>query len=126
MMTISNFNVAPGGFYASQPPTCQTASLEAFLAAARGGAPVGQRSRLTATIVPLDERFEPRGPSFVGEIDRWTSGALALRHVRPVNAAYLAIEAAPPDGHPLRLVLRVVGCESFGLDYEIVGQVMNN
>lgn len=125
MATISNFNVAPGGFFASQLQSCQAPSLEAFLAAAQGGAAAGRSTRLSAAIVPLDERFEPRGPRFVGEIDRWTSGAVALRHVRPINAAYLAIEAAPPDGPPLRLILRVVGCESFGLDYEIVGQVMS-
>ncbi len=125
MATISNFNLAPVGFFASQSQPSQAASLEAFLAAAKGGATTGQRSRLTAVVAPLDERFEPRGPRFVGEIDRWSSGAVALRHVRPVNAAYLAIEAAPPDGPPLRLILRVVGCESFGLDYEIVGQVMS-
>lgn len=123
MATLSNFNFAAGGFAASQPQA-QTVSLEAFLAAAGGATAGDRRTRLTATIVPLDERFEPRGPRFVGEIDRWTSGALALRHVRPIHAAYVAVETAAPDGRPVRLVLRVIACDSFGLDYEIVGQVM--
>lgn len=85
-----------------------------------------RRAPQQAQVTPLDERLQPCGTPFSGEIELWSSDSIALWHARPVRAPYLAVDRAMTDGPEERVVLRVTQCESFGLDYVIRGDVMGS
>lgn len=79
-----------------------------------------------AQVTPLDERLQPCGAAFVGEVERRLPDAMALWHARPARSPYLAVDLPPTEGRQERVILRVTHCESFGLDYVIRGDVMGS
>ncbi|HET6883339.1 MAG TPA: hypothetical protein VFI31_24530 [Pirellulales bacterium] len=82
--------------------------------------------RVLSQVIPLDERLQPCGTAFVGEIERRTADTLALWHTRPVRAPYLAVDVPLDEIRQERVVVRVTHCDSYGLDYVIRGDVMGS
>jgi hypothetical protein len=79
-----------------------------------------------AQVTPLDERLQPCGTAFRGEIERRSPDTMTLWHARPVRAPYLAVDLPAGEGREERVILRVTQCASFGLDYAIRGDVMGS
>jgi hypothetical protein len=88
--------------------------------------PVPRGAPQRAQVTPLDERLQPCGMPFSGEVERRSTDSMALWHARPVRAPYLAVDVPMTDGREERVILRVTQCESFGLDYAIRGDVMGS
>jgi hypothetical protein len=85
-----------------------------------------QASPQQAQFTPLDERLQPCGVSFQGDIERRSPDTMFLWHARPVRAPYLAVDVLVGEARQERVVLRITHCESFGLDYAIRGDVMGS
>jgi hypothetical protein len=85
-----------------------------------------QASPQRAQVTPLDDRLQPCGAAFTGEVERSSADTLALWHARPIRAPYLAVDLPLGEGGQERVILRVTRCESFGLDYAIRGDVMGS
>lgn len=79
-----------------------------------------------AQITPLDERLQPCGVSFLGDVERHAPDTMGLWHARPIRAPYLAVDLPLGEARQQRIILRITHCESFGLDYAIRGDVMGS
>ena len=75
--------------------------------------------RSTAAVTPLNEDLQPVGAEFACELVREIETRITLRHVRPIRSPYLAVRLGT-GGEVRRVLLRLVRCESFGLDYEVL------
>ncbi|HVX13585.1 MAG TPA: hypothetical protein VHC22_20545 [Pirellulales bacterium] len=83
-------------------------------------------ARLTAEITPLDERLQPCGVAFAGDVEWRAADTMTVWHARPARSPYLAVDVPCEGGNRQRIILRVTQCESFGLDYAIRGDVMGS
>lgn len=84
------------------------------------------RVRQFSQVTPLDERLQPCGAAFIGEVERRSSDAVSLSHSRPVRAPYLAVDLPLDEVRQQRVILRITHCESYGLDFVIRGDVMGS
>lgn len=82
--------------------------------------------RQLSQVTPLDERLQPCGAAFIGEVERRSSDTVSLSHSRPVRAPYLAVDLPLDEVRQQRVILRITHCESYGLDYVIHGDVMGS
>jgi hypothetical protein len=82
--------------------------------------------RVLSQVTPLDERLQPCGAAFIGEVEQRSADTMALWHARPVRAPYLAVDLPLDEVRQQRVILRVTHCDSYGLDYVIRGDVMGS
>jgi hypothetical protein len=99
-----------------QPADARRSLLFADMAPAGRGA--------IAAVTPLDDDLQPTGAEFTCELVREAESVVALRHVRPIRSRYLAVRLGPATD-ALPVLLRLLCCESFGLDYEVLAARIN-
>lgn len=111
MATASGLTIAQGDFLACfERPDARQPLLFAEMAAAANGS--------AAAVTPLNEDLEPIGGEFTCELARESATTITLRHVRPIRSPYLAVRFN--EGDVRQVLLRLLRCESFGLDYEVL------
>lgn len=121
------FRIDPGQFDFSEAARSQRPHpLDHLAAGGESCRAPAKKVRQLSQVTPLDERLQPCGEAFVGEIERRSAQALSLSHSRPVRAPYLAVDLPLDEVRQQRVVLRVTHCESYGLDYIIRGDVMGS
>lgn len=76
-------------------------------------------SPAAATVTPLNDALEPIGGEFACELVRESETSITLRHVRPIRSPYFAVRFHA-NGDARRVLLRLLRCESFGLDFEVL------
>lgn len=126
MATITRFDFGQFNVPDAVPSRTQPHPLQRCLSGMDLAQPSLSSTRQRAQVTPLDERLQPCGAAFTGDIERRSLDTLVLWHVRPVRSPYLAVDLPLAEGRQERLVLRVTHAESFGLDYLIRGDVMGS
>lgn len=126
MATVIRFDAAQFEFPDVAPLRAQPHPLQQFLTGMEDTRPAPHGARQRSQVTPLDERLQPCGAVFSGEVEWRSSDMLTLWHARPVRAPYLAVDLPLNGSDRQRLILRVTQCESFGLDYAVRGDVMGS
>lgn len=72
-----------------------------------------------AAVTPLNDDLQPIGGELACELVRESETRITLRHVRPIRSPYLAVRLNT-GGEVRQVLLRLLRCESFGLDYEVL------
>lgn len=112
MATTSGLTFAQGDFLTCfERPDARQPLLFAEMAPSTYGS--------AAAVTPLNENLEPIGGEFACELARESATTVTLRHVRPIRSPYLAVRFNA-KGDERQVLLRLLRCESFGLDYEVL------
>ena len=73
----------------------------------------------SAAVTPLNDDLQPIGGELACELVLESETRITLRHVRPIRSPYLAVRLGT-GGEVRRVLLQLLRCESFGLDYEVL------
>jgi hypothetical protein len=126
MATLFRIDPAPLHYSDETPRHQGTSPQQRLPAGVDGDSTPNARVRLFSQVTPLDERLQPCGAAFVSEVERRSADTVWLSHTRPVRAPYLAVDVALDEVRQQRLILRITHCQSYGLDYNIRGDVMGS
>ncbi len=77
---------------------------------------------MPSSVQPLNENLARDGEPFTAAIRDISAVGIGLIHTKPIKAKYLDVCLSPPNGHSMRLLVRVLRCRPLGAYFDIGGE----